>query len=147
MVDNPNCSEALTDFLNTYSKLGEKEIRFAELGDKNGIAIFPASAAVVIQERTDVCGGVYQRCGYAFHIIYRSTPRAERERLAVKAFLDDLSVWLEQCPDDDFPIIGGNREIKSFSRQSAAVLSRRYDDGVEDWAVVMQMQYTNTFTR
>lgn len=147
MLDNPNCSAALTDFLNTYPTLGQREIRFAELDEKSGLAIFPASAAVVLQENTDVCGGVYQRCGYAFHIIHRSTPRTEPERLAVKAFLDDLSAWLETRPEESFPAIGEGRKITGFSRQTAAVLSRRYQDGVEDWAVVMQMQYTNTFTR
>ena len=147
MIDNIDCSAVLTDLLNKFPELDGKEIRFAELENKRGVGIFPASSAKVIREQTDVCGGVYQTCAYPFYLIYRAVLQTESERLAVKLFLDELAGWLEQLPAASFPNIGDGRKITSFAQQSAATLSRRYDDGAEDWAVLLRMNYTNTFER
>lgn len=147
MIDNYDCSNVLTTLLNTYPELDGEEIRFAQVEDKRGIAVYPAASAAVLREKTDVCGWVYQSCAYAFNVIYRAVPQSEEQRLSIKSFLDKLAGWLEQLPASSCPPIGDGRKITNFAQQSAACLSRRYDDGVEDWAVLLQMRYTNTFKR
>lgn len=156
MVDTKDFSTALSGLLNTFPAIGSREIRFGELGDKSGVGIYPSAAATVISEKTDIMGGVYQKCNYAFQVIYRAVPQSESDRIHIKGWLDKLARWLEKQPITcdgqpytlaDWPEIGDGRIITAFVQVSAAYLIGRYADGVEDWAVSLSMRYDNNFER
>lgn len=157
MVDTKDFSKELADLLNTFPALENgQEIRFAELGDKSGIAIYPSAAATVLSEKTDICGGVYQKCGYAFQVIFRAVLQSEDERMHTKSWLDRLACWLGKQPIavggitqtlTDYPDIGPERKITEFVQTTAAYLANRYNDGTEDWAVSLSMRYDNHFKR
>lgn len=157
MVDSKDFSKELTNLLNTFPALENgREIRFAELGDKSGIAIYPSAAATVLSEKTDICGGVYQKCGYAFQVIFRAVPQSEDERMHTKSWLDQLACWLGKQPIDvdgkvhaleSYPDIGPERKITAFVQTTASYLANRYNDGTEDWAASLSMRYDNNFER
>lgn len=99
MVDTKDFSTILSGLLNDFPAIGAREIRFGELGDKSGVGIYPSAAATVISETTDIMGGVYQKCNYAFLAVYRSVPQSETDRIHIKGWLDKLARWLEKTTD------------------------------------------------
>lgn len=156
MVDTKDFSTILSGLLNDFPAIGAREIRFGELGDKFGVGIYPSAAATVISETTDIVGGVYQKCNYAFQVVYRAVPQSETDRIHIKGWLDKLARWLEKQPitaDGQqhtlaaWPDLGDGRTITAFVQVSAAYLTERYVDGVEDWAVSLSMRYDNNFER
>lgn len=98
MVDTKDFSTILSGLLNDFPAIGAREIRFGELGDKSGVGIYPSAAATVISETTDIMGGVYQKCNYAFQVVYRAVPQSETDRIHIKGWLDKLARWLEKQP-------------------------------------------------
>ena len=98
MVDTKDFSTILSGLLNGFPAIGAREIRFGELGDKSGVGIYPSAAATVISETTDIMGGVYQKCNYAFQVVYRAVPQSETDRIHIKGWLDKLARWLEKQP-------------------------------------------------
>ena len=98
MVDTKDFSTILSGLLNDFPAIGAREIRFGELGDKSGVGIYPSAAATVISETTDIMGGVYQKCNYAFRVVYRAVPQSETDRIHIKGWLDKLARWLEKQP-------------------------------------------------
>ena len=156
MVDTKDFSTILSGLLNDFPAIGARKIRFGELGDKSGVGIYPSAAATVISETTDIMGGVYQKCNYAFQVVYRAVPQSETDRIHIKGWLDKLARWLEKQPitaDGQqhtlaaWPDLGDGRTITAFVQVSAAYLAGRYADGVEDWAVSLSMRYDNNFER
>lgn len=99
MVDTKDFSTILSGLLNDFPAIGAQEIRFGELGDKSGVGIYPSAAATVISETTDIMGGVYQKCNYAFLVVYRAVPQSETDRIHIKGWLDKLARWLEKAAD------------------------------------------------
>lgn len=150
MVDTKDFSTILSGLLNDFPAIGAREIRFGELGDKSGVGIYPSAAATVISETTDIMGGVYQKCNYAFQVVYRAVPQSETDRIHIKGWLDKLVRWLEKQPitaDGQQHMLAACRTITAFVQVSAAYLAGRYADGVEDWAVSLSMRYDNNFER
>ena len=133
MVDTKDFSTILSGLLNDFPAIGAREIRFGELGDKSGVGIYPSAAATVISETTDIVGGAYQKCNYAFQVVYRAVPQSETDGQQ-----HTLATW---------PDLGDGRTITAFVQVSAAYLAGRYADGVEDWAVSLSMRYDNNFER
>ena len=93
MVDTKDFSTILSGLLNDFPAIDAREIRFGELGDKSGVGIYPSAAATVISETTDIMGGVYQKCNYAFQVVYRAVPQSETNRIHIKGWLDKLARW------------------------------------------------------
>lgn len=89
MVDTKDFSTILSGLLNDFPAIGAREIRFGELGDKSGVGIYPSAAATVISETTDITGGVYQKCNYAFQVVYRAVPQSETDRIHIKGWMDN----------------------------------------------------------
>ena len=149
MVDTKDFSTILSGLLNDFPAIGAREIRFGELGDKSGVGIYPSAAATVISETTDIMGGVYQKCNYAFQVVYRAVPQSETDRIHIKGWLDKQPITEagQQHTLAAWPDLGEGRTITAFVQVSAAYLAGRYADGVEDWAVSLSMRYDNNFER
>jgi len=149
-------SKVLLDLLNTFPGLGNDRIAFSYLDSKGGIAFWPTSGAVIISNRESITGHVRQECAYPIVIIFRLAAMKESTRLQVKEFLDLLGSWIsgqsvtiggDEYKLTEYPDLGGNRKIRNISVTNAAHVQSAYTDGIEDWAINLQMRYTNEFEK
>ena len=146
----------ILDLLNQYPGLMDDEkIIFSTLSDKDGLAMFPTSAAAVLQEIIDVTDHVTQRCSYPFTIVYRAGNLNKSRRANIKEWLDDWGRWLEKQtiyidgqPQKlkQYPKISG-RKIEKVSRNTSSYLQSIAEDKTEDWVIAITAQYTNEFDR
>lgn len=149
-------STVLMELLNTFPGLDGKRVQFATLGDASGIGFFPSAGAVILSNREDVTGHVSQNCRYPFMVVYRGALRTEKQKLRVKELLDCLGKWLERQPVtiseethqlEAYPVLAEGREIKDILRSSPAYLNAAYDNGVEDWVISIDLNYTTDYDR
>lgn len=152
-------SKVLSALLDQFPGLGSGEhFAFSTLPETGGKAFYPTSGAVYLENRESITGHVKQTCLYPFTITYRAAPATEIQRMRIKEFLDLLGQWLERQPIvigdkgyqwiEDYPSLGaGNRKIKSILATNASHLQAAYQDGVEDWVIGMQLQYTNEYDK
>lgn len=137
-------------------QIGE-HIAFSTLAETGGKAFYPTSGAVFLENRETITGHVKQTCLYPFTITYRAAPSTEDQRMRIKEYLDMLGQWLEKQPIiiggttyqlAEYPSLGsGNRKIKQILATNASHLQAAYQDGIEDWVMSMQLQYTNEYDK
>lgn len=148
---------AIMDLLNQYPGLSQNDsFAFSKLSERGGKAMFPNTGAVINSQRISIIGKVYQDCQYSFFVYYRAAGLSENRKMNVKEWLDNLGKWLERQPIkigdttytlESYPVLTGNRKITYFQRQSPAYLNDVSQDQVEDWAINLNMRYTNEFIR
>ena len=149
MVDTKDFSTILSGLLNDFPAIGAREIRFGELGDKSGVGIYPSAAATVISETTDIMGGVYQKCNYAFQVVYRQRQMCIRDsnttagqtiaRKLLMAFLNtgtsSAPVWsiIGKRVEDSSQEYDWNKETtqdilgNTFTTMSAPTITQTFD--------------------
>ena len=151
-------SKVLAILLDQFPGLEEGDhIAFSTLPETGGKAFYPTSGAVFLENRESITGHVKQTCLYPFTLTYRFAPSTEAQRMRVKEFLDLLGQWLERQPItigeeryqlEEYPSLeAGNRQIKTILATNASHLQAAYQDGIEDWVMSMQLQYTNEFDK
>lgn len=149
-------STVLLKLLNDFPGLNGKHIKFSILEDKTGMAFFPVSGATIVSRKESITGHVSMQCSYPFNIIYRVATKTETQKLTVKEFLDALGKWLEQQPIvingeeiklPEYPYLDSGRVITSIERTSPGHLSAVYQDGVEDWAISINLKYENDYDK
>ena len=74
---------------------------------------------------------------YQFGILYRSLPTDSEERLDAESELNKLGEWAEENWTD----LGDGKNVTTVQRTSSASLLARYDDNVEDYQILMTMEY------
>ena len=74
---------------------------------------------------------------YQFGILYRSLPTDSEERLDAESELNKLGEWAEE----NWPDLGDGKNVTTVQRTSSASLLARYDDNVEDYQILMTMEY------
>lgn len=146
---------ALTELLNQYPDLSDNaEITFSSVGESSGIAFYPTSGAVILDEKTSITGQVWQKCNYPFTILYRTNAPTEKRRIAIKQWLDNLGCWLECQPIvinnksfmlTEYPILADGRKITSISRTTPSYLDAVSEGAVEDWLILLVAEYENYF--
>lgn len=156
-IDGNNAvTKILTTLLNSFPGLGnDREIGFSNLTeDASGIAYYPTSGAVLLSNKESVTGKVKQRCAYPFFVVYRAAPKTEKQKTAIKEFLDGLGRWLERQPVmidgssyalSEFPAISAGRTIKSINRTNPAHVQGVFENGYEDWVIGLSLIYENIF--
>ena len=151
-------SNVLLNLLNTFPGLSQNQtITFSVLEEASGIGFFPSTGAALQQNRESINGHVHQVCLYPFVVIYRTAAKTDTQRMRVKEFLDALGKWLEQQPvtingavcqlESYPPLASGNRVIRSIARTSPAYCNNVLQNGVEDWAIALQLTYDNDFDK
>ena len=149
-------SSVLLELLNRFPGLPDgKKITFSTLTETSGIGFFPTTGAALLSNTESITGKVRQVCLYPFDIVYRSSPRSEKQRMRIKEFLDILGKWLERQPViiqgtteriEAYPSLeSGNRIIKAITRSTPAFLNAVYETGVEDWIISGQLTYNNEY--
>lgn len=147
---------AVMALVNQFPGLDEGEgIAFAGMGERGGIALYPAvNAAAIESEKTSVTGKVRQICRYPFVVVRKVAGPTEARRKAVKEQLDALGRWLERQPVKiggetqrlaEYPSITEGRRFLSFVWQTPAGLDDASDDHLEGWAVDVIARYENIF--
>ena len=74
---------------------------------------------------------------YQFGILYRSLPTDSEERSDAESELNKLGEWAEE----NWPDLGDGKNVTTVQRTSSASLLARYDDNVEDYQILMTMEY------
>lgn len=128
---------ALLDWLNEYTDFPPRvsEIESEYLSASTSMGLFATTAAYKTQE---YISGAYE-AQYQFSIQYRTAPATSDERLAAAEYLSDIASWAEQR--DDLPDLGRGKMATSIERTSPAVMVARYEDGSEDYQILMVMDY------
>ena len=148
---------SLLELLNQFPGLDDGEkIAFSILDEESGIAMFPISGAVVETEKDSITGHVNQVCLYPFYIVYRASGLSEKRKANVKEWLDNLGKWLEKQPVTisnqeyavkEYPVLTGNREFISISRQTPGYLDGTNENKSEDWVIHISARYKNEYDK
>lgn len=147
---------ALRELLNGFPGLDSgDEIAFAVLNEDSGKAMFPISGAVIVLEKRDILGNVYQECQYPFTVCYRAAGLSESRKAAVKEWLDTLGRWLEGQPVtiggttytlSAYPALTGSRKLKKIERKTPGHLDSIEQNNSENWVIALAATYTNEFS-
>lgn len=150
-------TDVIQSLVNEYPSLQDDEsFKFAMAPAENSLAVFPSVGATIQSERESITGHVTQMCIYPFNVVYKASGLREKNKIAVKEWLDDLGRWLGKQPITigdrtyaikDWPYIGESREIRNIQIQSPAAIASQNDDMTEDWILSMQLIYRNEFDR
>lgn len=127
-------ARALLDWLSQYDAL-PCPIEFEYLPkDAAGMAL-----TVVQSTKTEEYITGDYNVSYQFGIWYRSQSGDSDDRLNAVALLDGLADWAER--QEVPPDLGPQRTVSHFATNAAAALAAAYNDGSEDYQVLMTMDY------
>lgn len=148
-------TNAIINLLNQYPDL-EGRITFSSLPEDEGITIYPMGGAIIDSEIKDINGWIEQKCIYPFMIIYRESGLSQKNRIAIKEWLDSIGKWLEQqpttidsedCTLSEYPPLTDGRKIESISRTSPSYLYDTSQNKVEEWSIAISVIYSNKFKK
>lgn len=146
MEQDPRCvpggeqarvARALLQWLNAFGPVPKRVERIeAEfLSGRTCMGLFSAAAPFKTRE---FISGAYE-AQYQFALQYRTAPASSEQRLRAMESLNTLAEWAEQ--GEVLPELGGGMRAVSVERSAPAVLAERYDDGSEDYQILMVMTY------
>lgn len=128
-------SRVLLSLLNKYPDKPVTFINYEYLGTETGMAISTIQGAYKIRQYID--GGY--RAQYQFKVLYRLQPANNDERLDAEELVNNIGAWLSANADS--VDIGENAKVLSVSRDTVAALYARYEGGVEDYQILMNLVY------
>lgn len=130
-------ARALLEWMNQYNgfPLGVKKIEAEYLPGGTGIGLFATTAPYKTQE---YISGAYT-AQYQFALQYRVHPANSNQRLNAMDVLSGVAVWAEQR--EELPELGTGKNPISVERTSPAVMIARYEDGSEDYQILMAFDY------
>lgn len=150
-------TDAIMTLLNQYPGLSDgDEIAFCKLNEDNGIAMFPTSGAVIVDERVTITGRVIQQCSYPFYVVQRTSSQNEKRMKYVKEWLDNLGRWLEGNAVkigetiyklEEYPALSQGRKFLEISRQGPSYLDSVDENYTDNWAISISATYVNDFYR
>lgn len=128
---------ALLNWFNEYPDLPRyiDHISAEYLGSENGMGLFATTAAYKTQE---YISGAYD-AQYQFSLQYRTVTTDSDGRLDAAEVLSNIASWAEKR--EDLPDLGAGKRVISIERTSPAVMVARYEDGSEDYQILMVMDY------
>lgn len=101
--------------------------------ERSGLSLTTIQGAYKTAQYID---GSYE-AQYQFGILYRSLPTDSEERLDAESELNKLGEWAEE----NWPDLGDEKNVTTVQRTSSASLLARYEDKVEDYQILMTMEY------
>lgn len=134
-LEQDQVSRALLMWLNQYPEKPVSRIEFEYLSDAPGLSVSSITAPFKISE---YISGAYE-AQYQFAVLYRIKPNISGERLNAVELLDNLGKWAEAR--EDKPALGAGKTVTMIERNSTATMIARYDDGTEDYQVLLNMIY------
>ena len=152
VAESDAMTKVINDLLNDCPLLeaDDSEILFSTLGKDSGFGWFPISGVIIVDEKQFVTGRKLSTYNYPFYIIYRVGEPKSKQKMNIKEYLDDIGRWLEkqkiivegtEVELKAYPKLSDDREITAVARQTPAYLDNTNDNGVEDWAVLIALNY------
>lgn len=128
-------SRTLFNWLNRFPDKPVGKINFEYLQDRDGMAISTIQSAYKVRQYIT---GDYQ-AQYPFKVVYRTRPSTNDERLQAEEMLNQIGEWA--AANYDSLDLGANKRVVSISRDTAAALFARYEGGMEDYQILMNLTY------
>lgn len=130
-------ARALLNWLNQYPYFPERaaKIEMEFLGKSAGMGLFASASAYKTRE---FISGAYE-AQYQFALQFRTAPANSAQRLKAAETLSRIAEWAEKR--EDLPDLGAGKYAVSVARSSPAVLTARYEDGSEDYQILMSLNY------
>lgn len=126
--------EGISRAVLSWLKKHNPDIEFEYLPpERSGMSLTTIQGAYKTAQYID---GSYE-AQYQFGILYRSLPTDSEERLDAESELNKLGEWAEENWTD----LGDGKNVTTVQRTSSASLLARYDDNVEDYQILMTMEY------
>lgn len=126
--------EGISRAVLSWLKKHNPDIEFEYLPpERSGMSLTTIQGAYKTAQYID---GSYE-AQYQFGILYRSLPTDSEERLDAESELNKLGEWAEE----NWPDLGDEKNVTTVQRTSSASLLKRYDDNVEDYQILMTMEY------
>lgn len=126
--------ESISRAVLSWLKKHNPDIEFEYLPpERSGMSLTTIQGAYKTAQYID---GSYE-AQYQFGILYRSLPTDSEERLDAESELNKLGEWAEE----NWPDLGDEKNVTTVQRTSSASLLARYDDNVEDYQILMTMEY------
>lgn len=150
-------TSAIMDTINTYPGLDDGErFTFSTIPNEEGLTVIAATGALIVDHHESITDHVWETCNYPFTVLYRASGLNEKRKIAAKEWLDTLAKWLQrQTVTIDgntyqlrkWPMLSGDRRIKTIMQQSPAYLASMNEDKSENWIMNMAIQYYNEYDR
>lgn len=130
-------ARALRDWLNQYDAFPDRvsEIEAEFLSEGTSMGLFATTAPYKTQE---YISGAYN-AQYQFALQYRVAASSSNQRLNAMEALSNIADWSEKRQDP--PALGDGKKPISIERTSPAVMIARYEDGTEDYQILMSFDY------
>lgn len=138
LTDMAGIEEMIIELISKYPSLpfkaSSKTISWQGLGTSDGIGLITLSGAVYIKQY--ISGGFTAQM--PFRIEYQTRPTTTKARLDAQKFVEDLSIWLEQC-DATFK---EDITLNKIERDTPVIKNRAYTDGSEVYSCTMNIKYS-----
>ena len=129
-------ARALLAWLNACGPLPRRveRIEAEYLSNCTGMGLFAAAAPFKTRE---FINGAYE-AQFQFSLQYRTAPACSEDRLEAMEALNTLAGRAES---GTLPELGGGMDAVCVERSSPAVIAARYEDGSEDYQILMVLTY------
>lgn len=134
-LEQDRVSRSLLVWLNEYPDKPVNRIEFEFLDKESGMSLSTVTAAYKTEE---FITGAYN-AQYQFAILYRVKPETSGDRLGAAETLDTLGRWAEE--QIIMPVLGPGMSATRIERNSTGSMIARYDDGTEDYQILMNLLY------
>lgn len=135
IAEQTTISEAIMRLINSWSGLPTGITPQWQMVDgTESMGVIPLQGAVYIKK--DILGGFTAQ--YPFEVLYDTSPKNNKQRLAKQKVLDDLGEWLEAA---EYPELTDNRTIISIERTTTSFLAGRKESGEELYQCNMMLKY------
>lgn len=140
IVEQQSIAKAILVLINTeYTGLPVDRIEYQSLDtERSSMSIYNLTGDSYIVQRyiNDSYVAVYK-----FSIIYRSIPTNTNQRVNCEELLNSISQWLVDSSIGKI-LLTDNREVNSIEIISPPSLFKQYQNGSEDYHVILSLKYT-----
>lgn len=140
IVEQQSIAKAILVLINTeYTGLPVDRIEYQSLDtERSSMSIYNLTGDSYIVQRyiNDSYVAVYK-----FSIIYRSIPTNTNQRVNCEELLNSISQWLVNSSIGKI-LLTDNREVNSIEIISPPSLFKQYQNGSEDYHVILSLKYT-----
>ena len=140
IVEQQSIAKAILVLINTeYTGLPVDKIEYQSLDtERSSMSIYNLTGDSYIVQRyiNDSYVAVYK-----FSIVYRSIPTNTNQRVNCEELLNSISQWLVNSSIGKI-LLTDNREVNSIEIISPPSLFKQYQNGSEDYHVILSLKYT-----
>jgi hypothetical protein len=139
-VEQQSIAKAILTLINTeYTALPVDRIEYQSLDtDTSSMSIYNLTDGSFINQRYIDDSYI---ATYKFSIVYRSIPTNTLQRVDCEEILNNIANWLMSVDLNNYISLTGKRYANSISITSPPTLLRQYQNGSEDYHVILSLKY------